>query len=108
VTVGEADLWSAAGLKGPRSGFDPLPFLRRLRIPVHWVFADDDRRVPTKLCIARLRTLRGHAFGWTTIHATHTLLEVPGGLDAGIPRSRGFGRGLFAAIGRFLRGAHVV
>ena len=41
---------------GP-GGFDPRPSLARLSIPVHWVFADDDRNVPTELCIERLQKL---------------------------------------------------
>ena len=69
-----------------------VPCLRKLTIPVHWIFADDDRNVPTQLCIERLQPLQaGHDFTWTTIHATHTLLELPDGLNSSIPRSRGFG-----------------
>ena len=120
VTVGEADAWGELAGKGERppsgavpqmlvtaraarGGFDPLPFLRKLSIPVHWVFARDDRNVPTPLCIDRLRSIAaGHAFSWTTIDATHTLLELPSGLNAALATSRGFGRGLFTAVGRFL------
>ena len=88
---------------GGRGGFDPVPYLRKLRIPVHWVFADDDRNVPTQLCIERLQPLQaGHDFTWSTIHATHTLLELPSGLNADIPRSRGFGSTLFPAVSAWL------
>jgi dienelactone hydrolase len=86
-----------------RGGFDPVPFLRKLTIPVHWVFADDDRNVPTQLCIERLQPLQaGHDFTWTTIHATHTLLELPDGLNSSIPRSRGFGSTLFPSVATWL------
>jgi pimeloyl-ACP methyl ester carboxylesterase len=126
VTVGEADTWGSlagqgqqppsgtkaemlAAARSARGGFDPAPYLRRLKIPVHWVFGDDDRNVPTELCIDRLHELApGHDFTWTTIHATHTLLELPSGLNRDIPRSRGFGRGMFTAIGAFLRAHRIV
>ena len=126
ITVGAADTWASLAGQGqsPPSapaetmleqaraasgGFDPAPFLRRLSIPVHWVFANDDRSVPTALCIESLERLRtGHAFTWTIVHATHTLLDLPSGLNADIPRSRGFARGLFPSIGDFLRRIDVV
>jgi pimeloyl-ACP methyl ester carboxylesterase len=127
VTVGESDLWAglAGGGQAPASasrtkmlhevrkagpgGFDPLPSLRKLKIPVHWVFADDDRNVPTELCIERLRDVRaGHDFSWSLIHATHTLLDVPGGLNAGLQSSRGFGSTLFSAVGAWLEAHHIV
>jgi pimeloyl-ACP methyl ester carboxylesterase len=126
VTVGEADAWGALAGQGQqppsgsraemlaqarkaRGGFDPAPYLRKLTIPVHWVFADDDRNVPTELCVERLRELQpGHDFEWSTIHATHTLLELPSGMNTDIPHTRGFGRGMFDAIGSFLRAKRVV
>ena len=65
--------------------------------------------MPTRLCIESLEQLRaGHDFSWTVVHATHTLLELPTGLNADIPRSRGFGRGLFSSVGAFLRRIRVV
>jgi dienelactone hydrolase len=122
VSVDETDLWGSLAGKGvaPPSepfakvlaevraagpgGFDPTPSLRRLSIPVFWVFADDDRNVPTGLCTERLQQLQsGHDFSWTVIHATHTLLELPSGLNADIPRSRGFGAGMFDRIAVWLR-----
>src|SRR5262249_37020809 len=83
VTVGETDFFSqlAGGSqsapsgtrpamleqvrdRGP-SGFDPVPWLGRLSIPALWVYGDDDRTVPTELCIERLQGLAaGHDFTW--------------------------------------------
>jgi pimeloyl-ACP methyl ester carboxylesterase len=126
VTVGTADAWGSYAGKGEQppsapketmlanarkaaGGFDPAPYLRRLTIPVHWVYAEDDRNVPTDLCIESLQKLQpGHDFSWSTIHATHTLLELPSGLNSDIPRSRGFGRGMFDQVGAFLRAKHIV
>ena len=122
VSVDESDSWGALAGRGVgaptgttaamlaevraagRGGFDPEPSLRRLGIPVHWVFADDDRNVPTQLCIERLRALQdGHDYSWTVVHATHTLLELPSGLNAEIARSRGFATELWPDVGAFLR-----
>ena len=126
VSVGTADTWATLAGQGQSppngtaakrleeartasGGFDPAPFLKRIAIPVHWVFADDDRTVPTRLCVETLEHLRpGHEFTWTIVGATHTLLELPSGLNSDIPRSRGFGRGLFGSVGAFLRRIGVV
>ncbi len=127
VSVDESDGWGALAGRGVgapsgtpaamlaevraagRGGFDPEPSLRRLGIPVHWVFADDDRNVPTELCIERLRALQdGHDYSWTVVHATHTLLELPSGLNAEIARSRGFATELWPDVGTFLRGHGIV
>jgi len=122
VSVGESDGWAALageGVGAPsgtnaemlaqvraagRGGFDPEPSLRKVGIPVHWVFADDDRNIPTELCIERLRALQaGHEYSWTVVHATHTLLELPSGLNAEIARSRGFASRLWPDVGAWLR-----
>ena len=126
VSVDEADAWGDLAGKGQyaptapnaemlaqaraaRGGFDPAPSLRRLPIPVHWVFADDDRNVPTELCVETLEQLKaGHDFTWDVVHATHTLLDLPSGLNSGIPRSRGFATELFPSVGAFLRRVGVV
>jgi uncharacterized protein len=122
ATVGETDLF--AGLagggqrppSGPRaemltevrdggpSGFDPVPWLSRLSIPVLWVYGDDDRTVPTELCVERLQAVApGHDFSWVVLPMTHALLELPTGLYSSLPQSRGFAPGLFPAVGDWLR-----
>jgi dienelactone hydrolase len=127
VSVDEADTWGGLAGQGERppagpfpklldqvrsagrGGFDPARSLAKLSIPVHWVFADDDRNVPTEICIERLKELRpGHDFTWSVIHATHTLFDVPSGLNADVVRSRGFGSGLFTSVAAWLRARHVV
>jgi hypothetical protein len=76
---------------------------------VHWIFADDDRNVPTELCIERLQQMKaGHDFTWSVVHATHTLLDLPSGLNADIARSRGFAPTLYPELGRFLRSQRIV
>ena len=93
---------------GP-SGFDPRPYLRVLTIPVLWVYGDDDRNVPTELCVDALEALRrGHDFSWTVLHMTHTPLELPDGLLSSLPRSSGFEARFYPAIGAWLRARAIV
>jgi uncharacterized protein len=127
VSVDESDYWSSLAGQGNgppsgttaemtakvraagRGGFDPEPSLRKVTIPVHWIFADDDRNIPTQLCVERLQQLQpGHEFTWSIVHATHTLLELPSGLNADIARSRGFAATLYPEVGRFLRSHQIV
>jgi pimeloyl-ACP methyl ester carboxylesterase len=127
TTVQETDVWgglagkeasppsgSAAELLGRvraigPGGFDPMPYLSRLTIPVFWVFGDDDRNVPTALCVERLEQLRpGHDYSWTVLHMTHALLELPTGLYSSLPASHGFAEGLYPAVGAWLRSRGVV
>ena len=67
------------------------------------------RNVPTQLCIERLQQMQaGHDFTWSVVHATHTLLDLPSGLNADFGRSRGFAPTLYPAIGSFLRSHRIV
>jgi dienelactone hydrolase len=127
ATVGETDLWGELAGKsqtppsGPRTellaqvraqvpaGFDPRPWLAKLVIPVFWVYADDDRNVPTELCVERLQALKaGHDFSWTVLHGTHALLELPTGLYSSLAQSHGFLDGLYPAVGDWLRRRDIV
>jgi uncharacterized protein len=122
VTVDQTDTWGAIAGKsqsppsGARpsmlaqtrafrdSGFDPRPSLAKLSIPVFWIYGDDDRNVPTELCVEALQTLKaGHDFTWTVLPMTHALLLLPDGLYAGLPRSSGFAPGLYPAVAGWLR-----
>jgi dienelactone hydrolase len=122
VTVDQTDTWgsiagkSQAPPSGTRpamlaqtralgeSGFDPGPLLARLSIPVFWVFGDDDRNVPTELCVDALQKLRaGHDFTWTVLPMTHALLLLPDGLYASLSRSPGFAPGIYPAVSGWLR-----
>jgi len=127
VTAGETDTWGALAGKsqsppsgtrpamlaqvrtlGP-NGFDPRPHLGKLEIPVFWVYGDDDRNVPTELCVDALQSLKqGHDFTWTVLPMTHALLVLPTGLTSSLARSPGFAPGLYPAIGAWLRSRDVV
>ncbi len=122
VGVGVTDYWGSLAGKsqsapsGPRAqlladvrshgsgGFDPQPHLARLAIPVFWVYGDDDRNVPTELCVESLEQLKaGHDYTWSVLPMTHALLQLPTGLYASLGRSPGFAPELYPAIGRWLR-----
>ena len=127
VTADETDTWGALAGKsqsppsgtraamlaqvrslGP-NGFDPRPYLAKLDIPVLWVYGDDDRNVPTELCVDALQTLKqGHDFTWAVLPMTHALLVLPTGLYASLARSPGFAPGLYPTIGAWLRDRDVV
>ena len=122
TTVGETDFWAelagqsetapsgsraemiAQVRRRGRSGFDPVPYLRRLQIPALWTYGSDDRNVPTELCIERLQALKaGHDFSWTVLPTTHTPLVLPTGLLSSLARSPGFDPRFFPAMGDWLR-----
>ncbi|MDX6513667.1 MAG: uncharacterized protein QOE36_3171 [Gaiellaceae bacterium] len=118
IDVGRTDDWASLAGKGlaPPSapldqllaqvrkeapfGFDPRPALARLTIPVFWIFGDSDRNISTALSVDALEALRpGHDFSWVVLGGTtHTLLDLPSGLNQDIPASRGFARGLYTSI----------
>jgi pimeloyl-ACP methyl ester carboxylesterase len=92
---------------GP-SGFDGLQDLRRLKIPVLWMYGSDDRNVPTELCLERLDALKaGHDFTAVVLPTAHTPLILPTGLLSSLPQSPGFDHRFFPAIGDWLRREHV-
>jgi uncharacterized protein len=122
ATVGETDLWgqlagqSESPPSGSRasmlaqvrqagpSGFDPVPSLRKLAVPVLWLYGADDRNVPTELCIERLEALKpGHDFSWVVLPTAHTPLVLPTGLLASLPQSPGFDRRFFPSLQDWLR-----
>jgi uncharacterized protein len=126
VTVGESDYWgqlageSEAPPSGTRaamlaqvrqagaSGFDPLPYLRKLSIPGLWLYGSDDRNVPTELCLERLDSLKGsHDFNTVVLPTAHTPLVLPTGLLSSLPRSPGFDARFFPAVGDWLARHHL-
>jgi pimeloyl-ACP methyl ester carboxylesterase len=48
-------------------GFDPLPYLERIDVPVLWLFGADDRSIPTTLSVRILESLvreKSRRFSW--------------------------------------------
>jgi len=124
VTVGEEGFYSnltndgdGAGLTAAQaearlgettpSGFDPVPAIRSLRIPVLWLYGAEDRSIPPRRSATineRLRAETGADF--TTIvfpRAGHSLLETPTGLNAEVAGARRFAPGLFTELIDWLR-----
>jgi pimeloyl-ACP methyl ester carboxylesterase len=126
VTVGESDLWGSlageslsrpsgtrpqmlADLRqaGP-SGFDPLPYLRKLSIPVLWMYGSDDRNVPTELCLERLASVEaGHDYTAVVLPTAHTPLVLPTGLLSSLPQSPGLDPRFFPELGDWLAHEHL-
>jgi dienelactone hydrolase len=124
VTVGESDFFAsltgqgAAPLTRPvdeieaevrragPSGFDPLPALRQLRIPIYWTFGGLDRHQPTGLDVPVLQQLRaqtGADFTWRVFpNGDHGLFEVQTGLLSERRTSRGLSPELVPSIDSWL------
>ena len=92
VTQGESDTFAAfaetqsipdaeaqAHALGP-SGYDPAPWIRRLTIPVLWLYAGQDRNQPTGTSMTILRGLSaGHDFATALFpDAPHSLFDEQG------------------------------
>ena len=91
---------------GP-GGVDPVPWIRRLRVPVLWVYGGRDRHIPPRLSERRLGPIADEAGRDFTIadfpRANHALVETTTGLTAEMLRSATFAPGLFAQVGAWLR-----
>ena len=106
VTQGESDNY--AGLAGSLplaeaerqaralgpSGYDPVPWIRRLAVPVLWLYAGQDRAQPTGRSMETLRVLTpGRDFTIALFpSAPHPLFD-----------QSGFPSGLFPTVGDWLR-----
>jgi pimeloyl-ACP methyl ester carboxylesterase len=90
-----------------RSGVDPIPWIRRLRIPALWVYGGRDRHVPPRLSERRLEPIaREPGRDFTVVDfpkANHALVETTTGLTAEMLRSDTFAPGMFARVGDWLR-----
>ena len=92
--------------RGP-SGIDPIPWIRKLRVPVLWVYGGRDRHIPPGLSARRLEPIAQEAGRDFTIadfpKANHALVETTTGLTAEMLRADTFAPGLFARVGDWLR-----
>jgi dienelactone hydrolase len=91
---------------GP-SGFDPLPSIRQLTIPVLWLFGAIDQHIPTALSVERLAPIAnvpGTDFSYLVFPgADHFLLESEHALIAEDLRSSHYAAGLFPKLDAWLR-----
>jgi pimeloyl-ACP methyl ester carboxylesterase len=91
---------------GP-SGFDPLPALRALRIPIYWAYGGLDRNQPTGLDVHVLQQLRaetGADYAWRVFpNGDHGLFEVQTGLLSERRTSRGLSPDFVPSVDAWLR-----
>jgi uncharacterized protein len=120
VTQGESDLWGdltgqgelrptrsfddmeAEVRRAGRSGFDPMPAIRSLRIPALWIYGGTDFHVPTRLSVERLHPVArepGRDFSYVVFpRGNHALIDTDTGLNADVVRSHRYVAGLFTTI----------
>jgi dienelactone hydrolase len=127
VTAGETDLYQTLTGQGEqpqaptdaaidaqvaasgRGGVDPLPWIRKLRIPALWLYGGRDEHIPARLSVRRLDPVvreQGRDFALRLFpNGNHALVETKTGLTSEMLRSDRFAPGLFAALRAWL-GAH--
>lgn len=120
LTQGETDLWANLNAQGQapptrtdeemeaevrangRSGVDPMPAIRAMRIPAIWLWGGKDRIVPSRLCVERLDPVAkepGRDFTYRIFPGgTHGLILTANGLIEEQSRSSRFVAGLYPAI----------
>lgn len=121
VTVGEADEWGKLAGQGGApvgsdaeieqqirahgpSGFDPLPSLRRLTIPLLYLYGANDRHIPARLSVERLAPLGSNVKVVLFPRADHFLIESEHGYSAELAASHRYAAGLFATLDAWLQG----
>lgn len=85
-----------------RTGVDPVPWIRQMRIPALWVFGGLDQHVPTARSIRALERIKadtGRDFTWRVFpNAPHSLLETGSGLLSSNAGAPSLARGLLTTI----------
>jgi len=110
ATLSDAAIDAQVLKRGP-GGVDPIPSIRKLTIPVLWVYGGKDTFVPPRLSERRLAPIAAEpARDFTVVdfpHANHALVETTTGLTSEMLRSDTFAPGLFASVGAWLRSRHL-
>ena len=110
-TLPPAEILAEVRRVGP-GGFDPLPSIRQLTIPVLWLFGAIDQHIPTSLSVERLASIAsasGHDFTYFVFPgADHFLLESEHALIAEDLRSSHYPAGLFSKVDGWLRARSLV
>ena len=90
-------------LAAGRGGVDPMPWIRRLRMPALWVYGGRDMQVPPRLSVRRLAPVARNFTIRVFPHANHALVETKSGLTSEMLRSDRFAPGLFPFVRAWLR-----
>ena len=92
--------------RGP-GGVDPIPWIRKLHIPVLWLYGGRDEHIPTRLSVDRIEPIAQEAGRDFSIDvfpkANHALVETKTGLTSEMLRSDRFAPGLFGDVASWLR-----
>ena len=87
-------------LKQGPGGFDPIPSIRKLRIPALWLYGGKDTFIPPRLSARRLAPIAAEPGRDFTVvdfpNANHALVETTTGLTSEMLRSDTFAPGLFS------------
>jgi pimeloyl-ACP methyl ester carboxylesterase len=93
-------------LRAGAGGVDPVPWIRKLRIPAIWLYGGLDKHIPARLSVRRLEPLARDADRDFSIavfpNANHALVETRTGLTSEMLRSDRFAPGLFERVGVWL------
>ena len=93
-------------LKQGPGGFDPIPSIRKLKIPALWLYGGKDTFIPPRLSARRLAPIAAESGRDFTVadfpNANHALVETTTGLTSEMLRSDTFAPGLFASVGAWL------
>ena len=125
VSVGESDSFAALTSEGAAplgrplaqietevrregpSGFDPRPAIRKLAIPMLWLYGGLDMNQPSHLDIEALQRLKaetGHDDEWRLYpDGNHGLFEMKTGLNSELASSRGLPAAFFSDLAGWLR-----
>jgi uncharacterized protein len=91
---------------GP-GGVDPIPWIRKLRVPALWLYGGRDEHIPSRLSVRRLGPIAAESGRDFSVgvypKANHALVETQTGLTSEMLRSDRFAPGLFADVAAWLR-----
>ena len=104
-TMTDAEIDAEVERRGP-GGVDPIPWIRRLRIPVLWLYGGLDKTIPERLSFRRLEPIAREPGRDFTIavfpNGNHALVETTTGLTSEMLRSDRFAPGLFPRVAAWL------
>lgn len=104
--LSDAEIDAQVLARGP-GGVDPVPWIRKLRIPALWLFGGRDEHIPERLSVRRLEPIAhepGRDFSIEVYpNANHALVETETGLTSEMLHSDRFAPGLFPDVAAWLR-----
>ena len=106
ATLTDAQI-DAQVLKAGPGGVDPIPWIRKLKIPSLWVYGGRDLIMPPRLSERRLAPIAaGQGRDFTVVdfpHANHALVETKTGLTSEMLRSDTYAPGMFDRVREWLK-----